>query len=307
MSQPLTKRGFPNININSKREEHTRPTSGTPSNCQINNGQTKEILREAVTELNSNIQSKESEQQSKSKQLQDRNNYIQQLEDQLRQTTNNRLEENATGNQDEVAVVTIEQQTAQHHIPPHMLPPSPPQPRSAKPHQHEDYYPMIPAPQLPKFDGRGSATEWWKSFMAFIRFTNIPVVRAIQMLHFYFSRISLQWFIFLDPVKKTSLDIFRQALFERFKSSPQFNKDLLRIQQQLGEGVEKYIYRVRKLATDTTLDKAAVTELAKDGLQQRLREHVVPQRPTTLEQLREQAILKCNECRFSTINLSQWC
>ena len=127
--------------------------------------------------------------------------------------------------------------------------------------------------------------------MSFIRFINIPAVRAIQMLHFYFSGISLQWFNFLDPVKKPSLDIFRQAFFERFKSSSPFNKDLLRIQQQPGEGVEEYIYGVRKLATDSTLDEAAVTELAKDGIQQRLRELVVPQRPTTLEKLREQAIL----------------
>ena len=92
-------------------------------------------------------------------------------------------------------------------------------------------------------------------------------------------------------MKKPSLDIIRQAFFERFKSSSPFNKDLLRIQQQPGEGVEEYVYGVRKLATDSTLDEAAVTELAKDGIQQRLRELVVPQRPTTLEQLRELAIL----------------
>uniref|UniRef100_A0A8W8MXC9 Uncharacterized protein n=1 Tax=Magallana gigas TaxID=29159 RepID=A0A8W8MXC9_MAGGI len=39
------------------------------------------------------------------------------------------------------------------------------------------------------------------------------------------------------------------------------------------------------------MDELAVTELAKDGLHQTLRELVVPQRPTTLDQLREQAIL----------------
>ena len=272
------------------------PASGTPSNSIVNNRQTKEKLEEAVAELNSNVQSKERELQAKNQELQDRNNYIQQLEEQLRQATINRREEDATAHQEEVAVVTVEQQPAQHHIPPppppqHVLPPPPPQPLPANPHQYEECFPRIPAPQLPKFDGRGSATEWWMSFMAFIRFTNIPAVRAIQMLHFYFSGISLQWFNFLDPVKKTSLDVFRQAFFERFKSSSPFNKDLLRIQQQPGEGVEEYIYRVRKLATDSTLDEAAVTELAKDGLQQRLRELVVPQRPTTLEQLREQAIL----------------
>lgn len=39
------------------------------------------------------------------------------------------------------------------------------------------------------------------------------------------------------------------------------------------------------------MDESAVTDLAKDELHQRLRELVVPQRPTTLDQLRKQAIL----------------
>lgn len=39
----------------------------------------------------------------------------------------------------------------------------------------------------------------------------------------------------LDPVKKTPLDIFKQAFSDRFKPSP-INKDILRIQQP-GEGV----------------------------------------------------------------------
>lgn len=89
--------------------------------------------------------------------------------------------------------------------------------------------------------------------MAFISFTKIPVVRAIQMLHFYFTGISLQLFTFLDPVNKTSLDIFKRAFFDRFKPSSPINKDLLRIQQQPGEGVEEYLYRVRKLATDSII------------------------------------------------------
>ena len=74
----------------STAKERNIPTSGTPSNSQINNRQTKERLGEAVTKLNPNVQSKESELQSKSQQLQDRKNDIQQREDQLRQTTNNR-------------------------------------------------------------------------------------------------------------------------------------------------------------------------------------------------------------------------
>lgn len=48
---------------------------------------------------------------------------------------------------------------------------------------------------------------------------------------------------------------------------------------------------MRKLTTDSTMDESAVTDLAKDELHQRLRELVVPQRPTTLDQLRKQAIL----------------
>lgn len=152
-------------------------------------------------------------------------------------------------------------------------------------------FPRIPAPQLPKFDGTGSATEWWMSFVAFVTLTNLPAVKAIQMLHLYFSGISLQWFTFLDPVKKSSMDIFKQAFFARFKPSSPINKDLMWIQQQPGEGVKEYFYRIQKLASDSTMDDSAVTELAKKGLHKRLRELLVPQRPTTLDHLREQAIL----------------
>lgn len=65
-----------------------------------------------------------------------------------------------------------------------------------------------------------------------------------------------------------------------------------------------YIYKVRKLATDSTMDESAVTDLAKDELHQRLRELVVPQRPTTLDQLRKQAILAkdASDVKGSTSN-----
>lgn len=69
----------------------------------------------------------------------------------------------------------------------------------------------------------------------------------------------------LGSRKKNSLDIFKWAFFDRFKISSPINKDLLRIQQQPEEGVKEYLYRVRKLATDSTMEELAVTKLAKDG------------------------------------------
>lgn len=52
------------------------------------------------------------------------------------------------------------------------------------------------------------------------------------------------------------------------------------------------------------MDESAVTDLAKDELHQRLRELVVPQRPTTLDQLRKQAILAkdASDVKGSTSN-----
>lgn len=158
-------------------------------------------------------------------------------------------------------------------------------------HQEKLLFPRIPAPQLPKFDGRGSVTEWWMSFVAFITLTNIPAIKAIQMLHLYFSGIALQWFKFLDPVKKSSLDIFKQAFFARFKPSSLINTDLLSIQQQPGESVKEYFHRVQKLSSDSTMDDSDVTELAKKGLHHQLGELLVPQQPTTLDLLGEKAIL----------------
>lgn len=83
-------------------------------------------------------------------------------------------------------MLTIKTAARQPPHPPTHPPPPPPPPR-------------IPGLKPLKFDGRVLATEW--SFMAFISFTNIPAARAIHVLHFYFTWISLQWFIFLDPVK----------------------------------------------------------------------------------------------------------
>lgn len=90
------------------------------------------------------------------------------------------------------------------------------------------------------FDGRGSATEWWMSLVTFITSTNTPAVKAIQMLHLYFNGIALQWFTVLDPVKKSSLDIFKQAFCAQFKPSSLINTDRLSIQKQPGECVKEY-------------------------------------------------------------------
>lgn len=89
------------------------------------------------------------------------------------------------------------------------------------------------------FDGRGSATEWRMSLVAFITLTNTPAVKAIQMPHLYFSGIALQWFTVLDPVKKSSLDIFKPAFFAQFKPYSLINTDSLSIQQQPGECVKE--------------------------------------------------------------------
>lgn len=161
-----------------------------------------------------------------------------------------------------------------------------PLPQQAKlPHKEKLLFSRIPAQQLPTFDGRGSATEWWMSFVAFITLTNIPALKAIQMLHLYLSGIALKWFTVLDPVKKSSLDIFKQAFFAQFKPSSLINTDLLSMQQQPEECVKEYF---QKVSSDLTMDDSAVTELAKKGLHFRLG---VPQQPTMLDLLGEKSIL----------------
>eukprot|EP00105_Crassostrea_gigas_P009513 XP_011424489.1 PREDICTED: uncharacterized protein LOC105326265 [Crassostrea gigas] len=184
------------------------PVTGTQSNTVVNNLVTKEKLEEAVAELNTNIKAKERQLQAKDQQLNERNEYILQLEEQLQRAEARRSRDNEQPAR--IQTVNIEDEDDRHP------PPPPPQPLPANlPYQEEAMISRIPAPQLPTFDRRGSATEWWMSIMAFISFTNIPVVRAIQMLHFYFTWISLQWFTFLDPVKKTSLEICKQAFFDQ--------------------------------------------------------------------------------------------
>lgn len=203
---------------------------GTISNT-VSNLVTKELLEEIVAELKTDIQSKERQLQAKTKQLQERNEYILQLEKQLRRAeATNQIPKPPESSNEQQLIETVntkdENAINTHNPPPLPLPDN-------LPHQEELTYSKIQTPQLQK---------------------------------------------------KTSL-------FARFKTSSPIKKDLLRLQQQPEEGVEEYLCRVQKLATDSNMDELVVTELAKDGLHQRLRELVIHQRPTTLGQLMEQAIL----------------
>lgn len=203
---------------------------GTISNT-VNNLVTKELLEEIVAELKTDIQSKERQLQAKTKQLQERNEYILQLEKQLRRAeATNQIPKPPESPNEQQCIETVnakDENAINTHNPPPL-----PLPENLL-GQEELTYSKIQAPQLQK---------------------------------------------------KTSL-------FARFKPFSPINEDLLRLQQQPEEGVEEYLCRVQKLATDSNMDESVVTELAKDGLHQRLRELVIHQRPTTLGQLMEHAIL----------------
>ncbi|KAK3101592.1 hypothetical protein FSP39_004699 [Pinctada imbricata] len=149
----------------------------------------------------------------------------------------------------------------------------------------------IPIPPLDKYDGTTPITEWWATFLAFISLHNTPEPKAITMLPFYLLGVALQFFNHLEPPCKSSLTRIRDALFERFKPSIPISQRLMKIQQETGETVDNYMFRVRKLSVECTMEEEVVTYFAREGLIDQLRLIVVPQNPKTLEDLRKMATL----------------
>ena len=129
------------------------------------------------------------------------------------------------------------------------------------------------------------------TFVVYITLHNLAEKTAIQMLPFYLLGVAMQWFIHLGAASKSTLNQVREAFFQRFKPTAPINKEVLKVQQLVGEKVDQYLFRVRTLAADSTLDEKLVTFFAVEGLLPALRTIVVPQNPQTLEELRQQATL----------------
>ena len=164
-------------------------------------------------------------------------------------------------------------------------PPPPPAPQTAR-------VPHIPLPPMEKFDGvTTSVTEWWMIFITFVTLHGITEASAILTLPFYLTGIAHQWFLNLEQSAKGTLKSVEEAFYSRFKPTAPVNKDVLRVQQGTGESVDKYLYRVRKLAADSTMDESVITFFAQEGLLNQLRTIVIPQRPQSMEELRQQATL----------------
>ena len=156
----------------------------------------------------------------------------------------------------------------------------------------EQAFGRIPLPTLENFDGGNvSVSEWWMTFVAYITLHHISEMTAIKMLPFYLIGIAKQWFIHLAEDSKGSLSKVRDAFYQRFRPTAPINKEVLKVQQCPGEKVDQYLFRVRTLAADSTLDDKLVTFFAVEGLLPSLRTIVVPQNPQTLEELRQQAAL----------------
>ena len=125
------------------------------------------------------------------------------------------------------------------------------------------------------------------TFLAYITLHNLAEKIAIQMLPFYLLRDAKQWFINLEDASKTTIAQVREAFFQRFIPTAPINKEVLKLQQFVGEIVDQYLFSVRTLASDRTLHGKMVTFFVVEGL----RIFVVHHNPQTLEELRQQVTL----------------
>ena len=89
---------------------------------------------------------------------------------------------------------------------------------------------------------------------------------AIQMLPFYLLGVAKQWLFHLGDASKTTIAQIREAFFQRFIPTAPINKEVVQVKRFVGEKVDRYLFRERKLATDITLHEKLVTFFVVEGL-----------------------------------------
>lgn len=145
--------------------------------------------------------------------------------------------------------------------------------------------------RLEKFDGKTSAVQWWVKFMALVNLQGLTEQKAILYLPFFFLGTAETWFNALDTTVKSSLTAIHTAFINRFKPVSYHAFDLLKFIQGENESVEEFIQRVSEKATDLKVDSQKLMGRLMGGFKQNIRKDLIRHNPTTMEDLRTQALL----------------
>ena len=109
-----------------------------------------------------------------------------------------------------------------------------------QPLQQIIYQTIAPHIQPPrKFNGKTSVVHWWTAFMAYVTFVKFNPQEICQILPNFLEGPAETWFYTLTDTVRSSVDIFKEALFKRFRPS-QLNVELMDIRQGENETDDDY-------------------------------------------------------------------
>ena len=124
-----------------------------------------------------------------------------------------------------------------------------------------------PKVKVEKYDGKTSAIQWWLKFTTFINLQKLTEKMAIETLPFYFAGAAESWYFSLDTAVKRFLTVIKEAIHQRFQTSPRNNLELMDVKQKKMKSVDDFIHRVTQMTTDRHVEQDwLITVIMNDNL-----------------------------------------
>ncbi|CAG2254636.1 unnamed protein product [Mytilus edulis] len=170
-----------------------------------------------------------------------------------------------------------------------------------------NHQPLVQAARMPnvisltKFTEKQSAKQWWTLFMQWVLYHSMTEAATLAAFPFQLGDNVLQWYLNSDDSVRTSLNNLKQAFLKRFSPDKTlFDTNVLCIKQIPGENVDDYVAMVIKQTAECDIPAKMIVGIAIQGLRGPLAKIVMPQKPKSMEELREMTLLaektiKCTE------------
>ncbi|CAC5367309.1 unnamed protein product [Mytilus coruscus] len=136
---------------------------------------------------------------------------------------------------------------------------------------------------------------------AMVLYHSMTEAATLAAFPFQLGENVLQWYLNSDDSVRTSLNNLKQAFLKRFSPDKTlFDTNVLCIKQIPGENVDDYVARVIKQTAECDILAKMIVGIAIQGLRGPLAKIVMPQKPKSMEELREMTLLaektiKCTE------------
>lgn len=137
------------------------------------------------------------------------------------------------------------------------------------------------------------ADVWLKEYESFVRLTRIPEENKALYLQFYLDGKAKKWYQALPDTTKQNYDVLVEELKRRFNGDDGLGHGfgLWALNMLPGESAEDYISRVNSFNMGGNVPENILVGAAMKGLSVDLQRIVMPQRITTLDELRVAVLL----------------